>query len=273
LVTVIVDDLKGGVINGLQKQFGEDVQQHGEALTADAQKENCRIICHSNIQCTFWQSYWKDGLGTERPYGCWTENPSVDASGSTGDGGFVQYPTTVQDVGGVYDTERTDAAADVAAGVITGGQYIQHYCPVPTLPQRAVPTTTTTLAPPVVPATVQVVEPTPEPSGSFMNPWGYMMIVGGLLAALAAVVLMLLGNQKKPPAKTKRGIQPIKKKESPPPPAAPPQPVVPIMTHPVMVPTIPQHLTMTTNQQPTIMAQPAFAQQMTYAAAPGIRPY
>merc|ERR1711865_431994 len=132
-----------------------------------------------------------------------------------------------------------------------------------------------TLAPPVVPATVQVVEPTPAPSGGFMNPWGYMMIVGGLLAALAAVVLMLLGNQKKPPAKTKRGIQPLKKKEAPPaPPAAPHLQAPPLMTHQMMVtPTIPQHLTMTSNQQPTIVAAPAYAQQMTYAAAPGIRPY
>merc|ERR1711865_537020 len=133
-----------------------------------------------------------------------------------------------------------------------------------------------TLAPPVVPATVQVVEPTPAPSGGFMNPYGYMMIVGGLLAALAAVVLMMLGNQKKPPAKTKRGIQPLKKKEAPPAPPVgpPPQPVVPIMMNQMMVtPTIPQHLTMTSNQQPTIVAAPAYAQQMTYAAAPAMRPY
>lgn len=272
LVTVLVDELTGGVISGLQKQFGEDVQLNGVALSADAQKENCKLICHSNIQCTFWQSYYKDGTGTTgEGFGCWTENPNVDSPGrATGLGGFVEYPATTN----VY------VSGDDATQYITGGQYIQHYCPIPTLPQRPSPTTTTTTTT-VVPALE--VAPTQAPSGGFMNPWGYMLIVGALLAALAAVVLMMLGNQKKPPTKTKRGIQPIKKKETPPPPAPPappPQPVVPLMAQQIMVtPTIPQPLAMTTIQQPTTIAAPAIAQPMvaqpmaTYAAAPAVRPY
>jgi len=265
------DDLIGGVLEGLQQQFREDVTLNGEPLSSDAQKENCRNICYSDITCTFWQSYYNDGSGnTGQGLGCWTENPGViPATGRGGIGGYVQYPTTIS----VF------AVGDDAVPYITGGQYIQHYCATPTLPSRPQPTTTTTTT---ILVEALEVPPTPAPSGGFMNPWGYMLIVGGLLAALAAVVLMMLGNQKKPPTKkASRGIPKIKAKEPPPAPPAPPQPVVPLMApQPIMVtPTIPQPLTMTTIQQPTTFAAPAVAQPMaplqmaTYAGAPAVRPY
>jgi hypothetical protein len=269
LVQVLVDNLNGGVLEGLQQQFNEAVQLNGEPLTAEAQKENCRIICHSNVGCTFWQSYYHDGTAaTGQGLGCWTEAPGIDAAGRGGDGGYVQYPTTTS----------AFAGGDAAVPYITGGQYIQHYCQTPTLPQRPQPTTTTTTTT-VVPAAV--IPPTPAPSGGFMNPYGYMLIVAGLLAALAAVVLILLGNTKKAPTKkASRGLPKMKVKPEPPAPPAPPQPVVPLMAaQPVMVtPTIPQPLTMTTIQQPTTIAAPAVAQAVplqmaTYAGAPQVRPY
>jgi len=273
LVNVLVPDMTAGVISGLQQQFSEAVTLNGEALSAEAQRENCRMICYSNIQCTFWQSYYNDGTGaTGQGLGCWTENPGTDAPGrAAGAGGFVQYPTTID----VYLTN------DDAVPYITGGEYIQHYCSTPTLPQWPTPTTTTTTTT-VVPALE--VAPTAAPESGFMNPWGYMLIVGGLLAGLAAVVLMMLGNQKKPATRSaKRGIPKMKAKETPAPPAPPappPQPVVPLMAQQIMVtPTIPQPLTMTTIQQPTTLAAPAVAQPVaplqmaTYAGAPVVRPY
>lgn len=266
LVQVLKDDVNGGVLEGLQQQFAEDVTLNGEALSAAAQKENCRIICHSNVLCTFWQSYYKDGTATTgQGLGCWTESPGVDAAGRGGATGYVQYPTTTS----------AFAVGDDAIPYITGGQYIQHYCQTPTLPQRPNPTTTTTTTT-VVPAAA--IPPTPAPSGGFMNPWGYMAIVAALLVALAAAVLLMMGQQKKPPKPAKRGLPKMKVKPEPPAPPAPPQPVVPLMAaQPIMVtPTIPQPLTMTTIQQPTTIAAPAIAQPLqmaTYAGAPQVRPY
>lgn len=289
LVNVLMDPLNTGAIEGLQQQFAENVYVvnstgHHVPLTMEQQRENCRIICHSNIFCSFWQSYYDQGNTAD--LGCWTENPGVDATGSGQNiGGFVAYPTTTS----VYSTSLTRQPADK----ITGGQYIQHYCDLPTLPTRPSTTTTTTTTV-VVQAPVVPTAPPPE-SGGFMNPWGYMLIVFGLLAGLGAVALMMLNPKKPPPKKTSRAVKPIKAKtETPPPPAPapppPPQPVVPLMAQPVMVqPTIPQPLTMTTIQQPTTVAAQAVAQPVaqavaqpvqmaTYAAAPQLvqgiqRPY
>jgi hypothetical protein len=274
-VRVLQDGLTGGVLTGLQQQFGENVQMAQAdgtmvPMPQAAQIQNCRAICHSNIECTFWQTYYNDGSTDD--LGCWTEAPGVDASGAGQDvAGLVQYPTTTT----AFDDARTTT---VGLDKITGGQYIQHYCEIPTLPTRPTPTTTTT--------TTVVVDAAPVPaaapaSGGFMNPWGYLLIVGGLLMGIGAVALMMMGQQNKPPPKKggTRAVKPIKKKEEPPPPpAAPPQPLVPLVAQPIMVqPTIPQPLTMTTVQQPTTIAAQAIAQPLnmaTYAGAPVIaRPY
>lgn len=124
LVNVIVDDFTDGVVAGLQQQFAENVQAGGLAGNATAQSEACRNICHSNIMCTFWQSFYRDGTGSD--LGCWTENPGVDATGDGQNlGGLVQYPFTTA---GFVDNEDVDT--------LTGGQFIQHHCPIPTLPTR-----------------------------------------------------------------------------------------------------------------------------------------
>jgi len=256
------------VVSGLQKQFGEDVQATGLVGNPTAQRDNCRLICHSNILCTFWQSYYNDG--TNANLGCWTEAPGVDAQGGgISTGGLVGYPFTTTDG---YLADQTNAQ------YITGGEYIQHYCPIPTLPTR--PPTTTTKSTTIVVQATPVNTPAPE-SGGFMNPYGYMLIVAGLLMGIGGLVLMMLGGQKKPPTKKgSRAVKPLKAKpaEQPPPPAPPPpqQPVVPLMAQQVLVqPTIPQPLAMTTVPTTTVAAQ-AIAQPMqfqsmaqpTYAAAP-----
>lgn len=268
LVNVLADNnTLTRVINGLQMQFGENVQAEGLVGNWEAQKEACRLICHSNILCTFWQSYYGDG--TRSDLGCWTEAPGVDAQGGgVNTGGLVAYPFTT-----AAGYRQDDADVDL----IKGGEFIQHYCPVPTLPTRP-PTTTTTTTTVVVEAAA-VNTPAPE-SGGFMNPWGYLLIAGGLLCGLGAIALMVTGGNKKPPTKKgSRAVKPMKTKpaEQPPPPAPPPpqQPVVPLMAQQVLVqPTIPQPLAMTTVPTSTVAAQ-AVAQpvqfqsvQPTYAAAP-----
>jgi len=238
--------------------------------SADAQKEACRKICHSNIMCSYWQSFYNEGLGND--LGCWTENPGVD---SAGNGQFlaspVHYPLTLAPNEGFRDF-----AVEGDRNTLTGGQFIQHHCAIPTLPER--PAATTTAAPTEV--TVEaatLVTPAPV-SGGFMNPWGYIMIGLGLIAAIAGIAAMVLCSQPKPKAKSTRAVKPIKKQEPPPP---PPQPVVPLMAQQILVqPTIPQPLAMTTIQQPMTtvaaqaVAQPMMAQQ-TYAGAPQFmqRPY
>merc|ERR1711988_1018273 len=80
------------VIAGLTQQFGEDVQAPGLVGNNITQRDACRKICHSNILCTFWQSFYGDG--TTSGLGCWTEAPGVDAQGGsqTNVGGMVAYP-------------------------------------------------------------------------------------------------------------------------------------------------------------------------------------
>lgn len=255
------------VISGLQMQFAENVAATGLLGNETAQRDACRLICHSNILCTFWQSYYSNGERGD--LGCWTEAPGVDAQGGgVNAGAMVPYPFTTTDG---YDEDDGDEQ------YITGGEFIQHYCPVPTLPTRP-PTTTTTTTTIVVEAAA-VNTPAPE-SGGFMNPWGYLLIAGGLLCGLGAIALMVTGGNKKPPTKKgSRAVKPMKTKpaEQPPPPAPPPpqQPVVPLMAQQVLVqPTIPQPLAMTTIPTSTVAAQ-AVAQpvqfqsvQPTYAAAP-----
>lgn len=247
-------------ITGLQQQFGENVEAGGVPLTAAAQAADCRSICHSNLECSFWQSYYNDGSGSD--LGCWTEAPGVDVTSQTpgvnSAGGFVEYPTTTE----AFDEDDPDNQ------YITGGEYIQHLCSIPQLPSRpAITTTTTTLAPVQHAAVVPTVAP---PQSSFMNPWGYLIIAAGLMLALAAVAAMVLGG-KPQTKKSSRAVKPIKAKEVPPP-APPPLPVpqyvevpqrfVPLMAPQMMVqPTIPQPLTMTMIQQPTTVAAPAFARR------------
>jgi hypothetical protein len=262
LVNVIQDNLVTHVLSGLQMQFAENVQLNGVPLTAEQQKENCRIICHSAIQCTFWQSYYDQGQGTDK--GCWIEAPGMDAAGpGVIAGQFVEYPTTV--------SAFRDGDGDTS--FITGGQYIQHYCDVPTLPSRPPATTTTTTT--VVVQAGAVVTPAPE-SGGFMNPYGYLLIVGLLICAVCGIGALMMGNQKPEKKKGTRAVKPIKAK-APEPPPAPPQPVVPLMAPQMIVqPTIPQPLAMTTIQQPMVAAQ-AVAQPIfqSYAGAPSMvqRPY
>jgi len=267
LVNVIVD---GGyflnhVLSGLQKQFGENVGDTVPRLASwEAQRDACRNICHSNILCQYWQSFYDAGLSSD--LGCWIENPGVDSSGNRnqGDlGAFVGYPLTHAGFrsNGVEGDENK----------IRGAQYIQHHCPIPTLPQRPAATvTTTTTELLVAPALVT----TAAPSGDFMYPWGYLIIGLCIIAAIGLLAFMMLSGQPKKPKST-RAVKPIKAKEPPPP---PPLPVVPLMAQQMMVqPTIQQPLAMTTIQQPytTVPAQ-AIAQPMaTYAGAPQFmqRPY
>lgn len=274
-VNIIVDGgvLTSNVLTGLQQQFGENVGTVSTVLsTWQAQMAACRNICHSNVMCSYWQSFYNLGAGTD--LGCWIENPGVDATGNGNVlGNLVAYPLTQAG----YDTSTTATANQQ---YLKGGQFIQHHCEIPTLPARAAATTTTTttVAPFQAPALVPTVAP---PSGGFMNPWGYLLIILALLAALALVAFMML--QPKPKPTNKRAVKPIKAKEAPPPPPVP-QPVVPLMAQQILVqPTIPQPLAMTTIQQPmtTIPAQ-AVAQPMmqaqpmaTYAGAPQFvqRPY
>jgi len=260
-VNVLKDDLTDRVLVNLQQQFGEDVQVTNASgvlvgMSEAEQKENCRLICHSNIECTFWQSFYSDGTGTD--LGCWTEAPGVDAVGGNTDlGQYVPYPTTLQTEaeGGAFRPDDGDTSR------LTGGQYIQHFCPEPTLPTRPPATTTTT--------TTTVVElpalaaDTPE-EGGFMNPWGYILIVGTLLVALVALALMVLGQ----PKAKKRAVNKIKTKPKPPPAPEPPpvqQPIVPLLIpHPqlqtLVQPTYAAPLAMTTIQQPTTYAAQAVAQ-------------
>merc|ERR1712070_151590 len=255
-VTVIKDGLTDRVLDNLQQQFGEDVQVGGVPMSREDQITNCRIICHSNIECTYWQTFYSEPCGLNHEdcrtdLGCWTETPGVDASGAgTNVGAYVPYPATLAALadGGAFRPDDADTA------LLTGGQFIQHFCPEPSLPTRP-PTTTTTTTTTVV--QLPGLPETPPPSGGFMNPWGYILIVGTLLVALAALALMVLGQ---PKAAKKRGIKPIKKKVDPPPPPAPEppvQPFVPLVTYaaPVVQPTYAQPLAMTTIAQPTIAAQ------------------
>jgi len=259
------------VLENLQKQFGENIGATVNLLnSADAQKEACRKICHSNIMCSYWQSFYDAGQGAD--LGCWTENPGVDAAGAgTFLASLVHYPLTLAPNEGfaATSTERDEEK-------LTGGQFIQHHCTIPTLPNR-IPATTTT-APPAVVVTALPLVPAAPPSGGFMNPWGYILIALGLLAAVGLIVAMVFCQPKPVKPKSTRAVKPIAKKEPPPP---PPQPVVPLMAQQILVqPTIPQPLAMTTIQQPMTtvaaqaVAQPMMAQQ-TYAGAPQFmqRPY
>jgi len=256
-VNIIKDELREHVIKNLQQQFAQNVGVGNVNLnTSDAQKTACRNICHSTVMCNYWQSFFDPSLtGMDRiDLGCWMENPGVDAAGRRADevATVVPYPLTTDGI-------RID---DPETNLITGGQFIQHHCAIPTLPTRP-PTTTTTTTTLVIQAVVYA--PTPDVSGGFMNPWGYLLIAAGVIAAIAGVVLLMNMNK---PTKTRaaktRAVKPIKAKEQPPP---PPQPVVPLMAQQIMVqPTIQQPLAMTTmmaGQQPyaQAMAQPYGGQQ------------
>lgn len=270
-VNVIKDNLTTRVLDNLQKQFGENI---GATVTflnsADAQKEACRKICHSNIMCSYWQSFYDAGQGND--LGCWTENPGVDAAGAgTFLASLVHYPLTLASNEGF---RATSAERDEVK--LTGGQFIQHHCTIPTLPNR-IPATTTVAPPQPVVEAAPIVTAAPA-SGGFMNPWGYILIALGLLAAVGLIVAMVFCQPKPSKPKSTRAVKPIAKKEPPPP---PPQPVVPLMAQQILVqPTIPQPLAMTTIQQPMTtvaaqaVAQPMMAQQ-TYAGAPQFmqRPY
>jgi len=264
-VHVIKDNLVNAVLANLQQQFGEHIGASVPSLnTSDAQKEACRKICHSNIMCSYWQSFFDAGIGND--LGCWTENPGVDAAGAgTNLANMVHYPLTTA------ANEGFRGAAEGDDLKLTGGQFIQHHCAIPTLPVRPPTTTTTTTTVLVQAAPIVTAAPA---AGGFMNPWGYILIALGLLAAIAAIAALVLCGQPKPKAKSTRAVKPIAKKEPPPP---PPQPVVPLMAQQILVqPTIPQPLAMTTIQQPmTTVAAQAVAQPMTYAGAPQFmqRPY
>lgn len=256
-VNVIVDGgvLRRRVLSGLQQQFPESVPT---LRTAEAQSTACRNICHSNILCQYWQSFFRDGTGND--LGCWIENPGVDATGrNLVLGTYLAYPLTEADFR--PNSEEGDEQR------LTGGQFIQHHCPIPTLPVRP-PATTTTTTTVVVNASPMI--PTPAPSGGFMWPWGWLLLGALLITAIAAVAAMMLCQ---PKAKVKgRGVKPIKKKVEPPPPAVPPPPVVvPLMSPSIMVqPTIAQPLGTMIQPQFTTVAAQAVAQpiQATYAGAP-----
>lgn len=268
-VNVIVENFTDFVLNGLHNQFQENVQvtvdetaedgtvsQVTRGMTEDEQKENCRIICHSNIECTFWQSYYNDG--TSANLGCYTESPGVQGGLQDAVAGFVAYPTTSD----AFAPEDTDQQ------YITGGQYIQHFCPEPTLPTRPPTTTTTT--------TTQVTqlpglqEPVVE-EGSFWWPYGALILAVCALVVVAALAVMMQSNAKPAGKKQTRGVDKLKSKPKPaapaPPPPPPQQPVVPLMVQqPVPIQTIAAPLQqMTTIQQPGVpvaMAQPYPFQQV-----------
>lgn len=217
-VNVVIADLgigmaSPGVVAGLQQQFAENVgAADGGGVTflatADAQRVACRNICHSNILCSYWQSFFNTGLTAG--LGCFTENPGVDATGGGGPGGFVAYPLTTADF-----TEGAELAS------LTGGQFIMHGCAIPQLPGRPpVPTTTTTAAAvaPVAPAVAATPIVTAAPAaGSWWWPWGFIL----LMLIVVLIVVLLLAYLFCQPEPKKRAIKPVKKKEVPPPPAAP----------------------------------------------------
>jgi hypothetical protein len=253
-VNVIVDGLTQHRITGLRQQFGENIAV-AELRDATSQMEACKNICHSNIWCTVWQSYYNNGTSDE--LGCWLEDPDVsNDQGQTRLGHFLPYPLT------------TDNFADNGNEVyLTGGQFIEHHCPIPTLPTRPTTTTTTTTTPPAVQAPQIVTTAAPDES-SFWNPWGMILVGAGLLASVVAAICFF--NSQDPKPKAKRAIKPPKK-DPPQPPAPPPaQPVVPLVQPLMVQPTIAQPLPMTTipqYAQPTAVAQP----MTTYAAPPGYR--
>jgi len=240
LVNVLVDNLTQGVVRDLEQQFGENVGSGDNAVavlsTADAQKIACRNICHSNILCQYWQSFYNDG--SSDGLGCWIENPGVDSTGAgTSLGKFVNYPLTAAD----YTT--SDSHGSFAA--LTGGQFISHNCPIPSFPTRPEATTTTTTTVVVVAATIIA---NPPEEGSFMYPWGILIGIASLVVAGAVAGFLLCGGEKeKKPTGGKRGAK-IKSQPPAPPatPALPPQPIVPLIQHPIMVQqTVAQPLAMT----------------------------
>jgi hypothetical protein len=255
-VNVIVAELTDRVLSGLHLQFQENVQvtvdvtaadgtvtTETRGMTSDEQKENCKIICHSNIECTFWQSYYNDG--TTANLGCYTESPGVPYALRAGVAGFIAYPTTMD----AFDAD------DPSVEHLTGGEYIQHFCPEPQLPTRPPTTTTTTTT--RVTQLPGLQEPAAE-EGSFWWPWGAGILAVCALAVCGALAVMMQNNAKP----KKRGVSKIqpKKKETPapPPPPLPQQvPIVPLMVQQqVPIQTIAQPLQqMTTIQQAMPMQQ------------------
>jgi len=257
LVNIIKDELTDHVIKNLQSQFPQNVGVGNVNLnTSDAQRTACRNICHSTLMCNYWQSFFDpSATGMARTdLGCWIENPGVDGAGSRDDevSTLVPYPLTT-------DGLRID---DAERNLITGGQFIQHHCQIPTLPTRPSATTTTTTTNVIVATDMAEV---PVASGGIMDPWGYIVIAVLVIAAIIGVGVLATGVCSPKSAPKKRAIKPIKVKEAPPPP--PLQPVIPLVAHPIMVqPTIQQPLAMTTTmagQQPyaQAMAQPYGGQQ------------
>lgn len=284
-VNVIVDNFSSRIVEGLQNQFWENVGQDADEdgtpdtalTTAELQKAACQAICHSNIMCSYWQSFYNDG--TSADLGCWVENPGVESAGQANQaggpvGGFVPYPLT--------DDGMRAVAVPAEPTHLTGGQFIQHHCEIPFSPVRPAATTTTTSTPQALQAG-PVVTPAPD-SGSSLWLWGILGVVAAACLAAAALAFFLCQTK---PVKKRGIIPPLKKKTPAPPPAAaaaPPQPVVPLMSHQmqfVVQPTIPQPLAMsmiaspvTTFAQAQAVAQPTYASapQATYATAPQFRP-
>jgi len=276
LINVLVPSLPQHRIRGLQRQFSENIDAVGLHLNMAGQIEACKNICYSNVRCTVWQSYYNDGTGSD--LGCWIENPGVPGQGIAGNeggvGNYLPYPLTTAQ----FEDNTNEQ-------YIVGGEFIQHHCPIPSLPLRPAATTTTTAAPAVLEATP--IPPTAAPPAtSFWNPWGMLLLAAAVLAAVAALVCYMT-KEEKPKKTQKRAIKPIKK-EPPPPPAPPlPQPIVPLVQQIMMQPTIAQPLPMTMIQQPVTVAAQAVAQPVlqsfaapavmaqpmaTYAGSPQYRP-
>jgi len=198
LINVLVPRLPQHRIRGLQRQFSENIDADGLRLNSTGQMEACKNICYSTIRCTVWQSYYNDGLGSA--LGCWIENPGVPGRGIAGpEGGLGQYLP--------YPITQSQFEDNSNEQYITGGEFIQHHCPIPSLPSRPPATTTTTAAPQVIAATPMPTTAAPEPS-SFWNPWGMLLLAA---AALAAVVAGICYMNKEQPKKKSGQLSPSKK--------------------------------------------------------------
>lgn len=93
----VLKKLKGVVVKGLMNAFGP----YWFLNVSDAIR-TCKLNCHSNILCQYWQY--------NRVTGCWVEDPPTS--------GAVAFPPTTQ----------TWDASDPTVATMMDGEYLQHVC-------------------------------------------------------------------------------------------------------------------------------------------------